>query len=95
MASKIAEPVAKSANNLVTAALKSAREKSVMPGSEIPRSAPSATPVTMVDFWHLPVRIDLNHFKHKNPVRLEVQHRRGLRARLSILLRARGVHKVP
>ena len=54
------------ANNLVTAALKQANEKSIALGTMKPLGASPAAPANMVDFWHKPVRIDLNHFKYKS-----------------------------
>ncbi|MEN9575612.1 MAG: hypothetical protein RL514_3467 [Verrucomicrobiota bacterium] len=54
------------ANNLVTAALRQANEKSIALGALKALGAPPAAPSAMVDFWHKPVRIELNHFKHKS-----------------------------
>lgn len=54
------------ANNLVTAALRQAHEKSIALGTMKPLAATPAAPAAMVDFWHKPVRIELNHFKFKS-----------------------------
>ena len=66
MQSTLINPLARSANNLVTAALSGAREMAVTPGTRKPLSAPPTAPAAMVDFWHLPVRIVPNHFEHKS-----------------------------
>ncbi|MEQ2005828.1 MAG: radical SAM protein, partial [Limisphaerales bacterium] len=72
MQATLVNPVADSttninaANNLVTAALSQANVKSITLGTMKPLAAPPATPSAMVDVWHKPVRIELNHFKYKS-----------------------------
>ncbi len=66
--SPLAEPAnnINAANNLVTAALSGAQEALVPPGAmKLLGAAPSA-PAAMVNFWHKPVGIELNHFLHKS-----------------------------
>lgn len=52
--------------NLVTAAIERVFEKPVEPAAKIPLGAPPVAAQAMVGFWNQPVRIQLNHFKHKS-----------------------------